>query len=190
LSGCFTQEDPIGLAGGLNLYGYAGGDPVNFSDPFGLSAEPNDEAGCIPCLARLAQGLRALLASRTAAAAASGATAAAAAGPRVAQNAPRVVNASRAALQHTFDRHAQHWGITATKNNESLQALQNTLQSHVQNARVVLEGTYRGTQPAMHYFDPQTSRWLATDPSSGRLLAGFRLSAEQAANLFKSGNIQ
>jgi len=24
------------LAGGLNLYGFAGGDPVNFSDPFGL----------------------------------------------------------------------------------------------------------------------------------------------------------
>jgi hypothetical protein len=24
------------LAGGLNLYGYAGGDPINFSDPFGL----------------------------------------------------------------------------------------------------------------------------------------------------------
>lgn len=32
----FTQEDPIGLAGGLNLYGYAAGDPVNYSDPFGL----------------------------------------------------------------------------------------------------------------------------------------------------------
>ena len=31
-----TQEDPIGLAGGLNLYGFAAGDPVNFSDPFGL----------------------------------------------------------------------------------------------------------------------------------------------------------
>jgi len=27
---------PIGLAGGLNLYGFAGGDPVNVSDPFGL----------------------------------------------------------------------------------------------------------------------------------------------------------
>jgi uncharacterized protein RhaS with RHS repeats len=32
----FTQEDPIGIAGGLNLYGYANGDPINFSDPFGL----------------------------------------------------------------------------------------------------------------------------------------------------------
>jgi RHS repeat-associated protein len=35
-TGRFTQEDPIGLAGGLNLYGFAGGDPVSFSDPFGL----------------------------------------------------------------------------------------------------------------------------------------------------------
>ena len=32
----YTQEDPIGLSGGLNLYGFAGGDPVNFGDPFGL----------------------------------------------------------------------------------------------------------------------------------------------------------
>jgi RHS repeat-associated protein len=35
-TGRFTQEDPIGLAGGLNLYGFADGDPVNFGDPFGL----------------------------------------------------------------------------------------------------------------------------------------------------------
>ena len=32
----FTQEDPIGFGGGINLYGFAEGDPVNFSDPFGL----------------------------------------------------------------------------------------------------------------------------------------------------------
>lgn len=38
-TGRFTQEDPIGLAGGLNLYGFAEGDPVNYSDPFGLCLE-------------------------------------------------------------------------------------------------------------------------------------------------------
>ncbi|HEX6910742.1 MAG TPA: RHS repeat-associated core domain-containing protein [Longimicrobium sp.] len=27
-TGRFTQEDPIGIAGGLNVYGYAAGDPV------------------------------------------------------------------------------------------------------------------------------------------------------------------
>jgi uncharacterized protein RhaS with RHS repeats len=36
MTGKFTQVDPIGLGGGLNLYGFAQGDPVNFSDPFGL----------------------------------------------------------------------------------------------------------------------------------------------------------
>jgi hypothetical protein len=35
-TGQFTQQDPIGQAGGLNLYGFADGDPVNYSDPFGL----------------------------------------------------------------------------------------------------------------------------------------------------------
>jgi RHS repeat-associated protein len=38
-TGRFTQEDPIGLAGGLNAYGFADGDPVGYSDPYGLSAE-------------------------------------------------------------------------------------------------------------------------------------------------------
>ena len=35
-SGRFTQADPIGIAGGLNLYGFGDGDPVNFRDPYGL----------------------------------------------------------------------------------------------------------------------------------------------------------
>ena len=35
-TGQFTQTDPIGLAGGLNAYGFAAGDPVTYSDPYGL----------------------------------------------------------------------------------------------------------------------------------------------------------
>jgi hypothetical protein len=37
-TGQFTQPDPIGLAGGLNSYGFAAGDPVSYSDPYGLAA--------------------------------------------------------------------------------------------------------------------------------------------------------
>ena len=33
----FISEDPIGLEGGLNLYGYVGSNPVNAEDPLGLS---------------------------------------------------------------------------------------------------------------------------------------------------------
>ncbi len=46
-SGRFTQADPIGLAGGLNAYGLAHGDAVNFFDPFGLCPKiAGTEAPC------------------------------------------------------------------------------------------------------------------------------------------------
>ncbi|MGH7659201.1 MAG: RHS repeat-associated core domain-containing protein [Gemmatimonadales bacterium] len=35
-TGRWTQEDPIGVAGGLNLYQFNGNDPVAYTDPFGL----------------------------------------------------------------------------------------------------------------------------------------------------------
>jgi RHS repeat-associated protein len=45
----FISEDPIGLAGGTNLYGYAGNNPISFSDPFGLKPHnPGDDADSNP----------------------------------------------------------------------------------------------------------------------------------------------
>ena len=43
-TGRFTQEDPIGLAGGLNLYAFGGGDPVTYGDPYRLCPDYLEES--------------------------------------------------------------------------------------------------------------------------------------------------
>src|SRR6266498_3808841 len=49
-TGRFLTQDPIGLAGGVNLNSYAGNNPVSFGDPFGLCPpdNPDDFSDCEP----------------------------------------------------------------------------------------------------------------------------------------------
>jgi RHS repeat-associated protein len=60
-TGRWTQEDPVGVAGGLNLYQFNGNNPVAYTDPFGLSPEDCKKVKC--------PSLRAIAINKTVAAA-------------------------------------------------------------------------------------------------------------------------
>jgi len=48
--GRFLQTDPIGYEAGPNLYAYVGNDPINWTDPLGLTRLPNSDGGACPTI--------------------------------------------------------------------------------------------------------------------------------------------
>jgi RHS repeat-associated protein len=52
-TGTWLTRDPIGQNGGINVYGYVGGDPVNWGDPSGLAPSAGHVAHCKQILANI-----------------------------------------------------------------------------------------------------------------------------------------
>src|SRR4030095_4889536 len=48
LRGRWLNRDPVGEAGGVNLYEYGGGNPLSRIDPSGLKMYPDDFMGPLP----------------------------------------------------------------------------------------------------------------------------------------------
>ena len=61
-TGVWLQEDPIGLAGGVNLYQYNGNDPNSFGDPFGTCSK-QDDPDCKSVLQQVGDAISAFFSS-------------------------------------------------------------------------------------------------------------------------------
>lgn len=98
------------------------------------------------------------------------------------------LNVTQRSLQHMFSRHAGDFGVTSNWNKAMSSQFEGILRSHIDGISPI-QGTYRGTQPALHYFDPNTSLNVMTD-MSGNLLGGWKLSPDQIRYLLSTGAVK
>jgi Colicin D len=87
-----------------------------------------------------------------------------------------------------FSRHAKEFGITSNWSKAAATEFEGVLQKHVQELNPI-QGTYRGTQKVLHYFDPKTELNVMTD-MSGNLVGGWKLSNDQITYLLSTGAVK
>ncbi len=92
-------------------------------------------------------------------------------------------------LQHEFSGHAPDFGVTGNWNSVNADLFQRAIQGHIATASQQVMGTYRGTMPVTHYYEPATRLWAAVD-ASNTFTAGWKLSLVQEAYLLSTGNVQ
>ena len=91
-------------------------------------------------------------------------------------------------LQHEF-KHASDYGITGNWNNINKAAFENAIKNQINSVKNPISGTYRGNTEVYHFYDAKTGLNIMID-KSGNFVGGWKLSADQIANLLRSGNIQ
>ena len=91
-------------------------------------------------------------------------------------------------LQHMYSKHAGDFGVVSNWDLRSAGEFTKILQNQVSTVNPI-QGTYRGTQEVLHYFNESTKLDIMTD-LSGNLVGGWKLSDEQVKFLQSTGNIQ
>ncbi|WP_437920408.1 DUF6443 domain-containing protein [Sphingobacterium sp. LRF_L2] len=99
-----------------------------------------------------------------------------------------VLNIEQRSLQHMFSRHAKDFGVTGNWSKAMAGEFEGVLRTHMKGLTPI-QGTYRGTQQALHYYNPSTGLNVMTD-MSGNLLGGWKLSADQVKYLLSTGAVK
>ena len=99
-----------------------------------------------------------------------------------------ILNAEQRTLQHMFSRHAKDFGVTGNWSKSMATEFERVLKTHMSGIKPI-QGTWRGTTQALHYYNPSTGLNVSTT-MEGNLLGGWKLGIEQIFNLLRNGNIQ
>jgi len=193
-TGRYIESDPMGLSGGLNIYSYVNGNPVNATDSSGLIIDTLADIGFIAYdLYKLASDGACERNSNLTAlgldfvgAIVPGVTGLGAAS-RAAKGAEEGIGFARRQLQHGF-KYAEDFGAVGNANNKTLAEFSTAIQNHVAAPGTqVIQGTYRG-QSATHFVDPNTGLNVIRD-TSGNFLSGWELSPQQLEHVLTSGKL-
>ena len=111
-------------------------------------------------------------------------------GPVVAPKAARsrVLLRTDRGLQKFFDKHGEDFGLTGNWNPSRAADASQIIHQHVNNPAVrQIRGTYLG-ESVTHHLDPKTGLNIIED-SSGKLVSGWKLGAEQLESVLTTGRL-